>query len=445
MTMDRGTLPTPVPGDEAVPALSLQQNFSWMLVGNLVYRACQWGVMVALAKVGTLEMLGLFALGIAITAPITVFTNMNLRTVQATDARDEYSFREYLSLRLISLPVALLATAAFALLSGYDTTAALAILLIGVAKAIESVSDILFGLFQQRERLDRVSISLMLKGPITLLALTCGVALTQSILWGAAAMAGAYLLLLVAYDIPVAARLQRDRAADAPRRPLLPSVAKLAWLALPLAVVVCLISLNVNIPRYFVKRHLGEASLGVFAAISYLMLVGDQVATALGQAAVPRMAKHLAMGERAAFTRLVLRLLGVAGLVGAAGVAVAALIGRPLLVLLYRPDFAEHGAVLTWLMAASGLLLVSNVFGTAVTAMRAFRIQMPLHALFVTTMALLCLALVPRWHMVGAAGAVFCNCLLMCVVYGAIMILKLRQMPNAPAHGKASAEVPNAS
>jgi len=52
----------------------LRVNFSWTLVGNIVYAGCQWGMLTVLAKIGTTEMVGQFALGLAITAPVFMFS-----------------------------------------------------------------------------------------------------------------------------------------------------------------------------------------------------------------------------------------------------------------------------------------------------------------------------------------------------------------------------------
>jgi polysaccharide biosynthesis protein PslG len=39
--------------------LTLRRNFSWTFIGNVVYTACQWGMLVVLAKLGSSEMRGL--------------------------------------------------------------------------------------------------------------------------------------------------------------------------------------------------------------------------------------------------------------------------------------------------------------------------------------------------------------------------------------------------
>ena len=90
----------------SIPRLSLRKNFSWTLAGNIIYAACQWGMLIILAKLGSAEMVGQFALGLAITAPIIMFADLNLRHVQATDAQEEYHFRDYLGLRLITTSLA---------------------------------------------------------------------------------------------------------------------------------------------------------------------------------------------------------------------------------------------------------------------------------------------------------------------------------------------------
>src|SRR3954465_14084130 len=77
-------------------ALSLRANFSWTFAGNVVYAGCQWGMLMVLAKVGNPLMVGQDALGLAVTAPVVMLSNLQLRGVLATDARDTHRFNTYL-------------------------------------------------------------------------------------------------------------------------------------------------------------------------------------------------------------------------------------------------------------------------------------------------------------------------------------------------------------
>src|SRR5829696_3532430 len=181
--------------------LTLRRNFSWTLVGNVIYTACQWAMLVVLAKLGSPEMVGQFALGLAITAPVMMFSNLSLRSVQATDVEHEYLFGQYLSLRLTTTILALMVITGIVFIVGYRWETALLILTIGVAKGFESLSDICYGLLQQHEQMNRIAKSMITKGSLSLVALGAGIYFTGSILWGAAGLVVAWVLVLVSYDI----------------------------------------------------------------------------------------------------------------------------------------------------------------------------------------------------------------------------------------------------
>jgi O-antigen/teichoic acid export membrane protein len=402
----------------AAPALSLRRNFSWTLLGNIIYAGCQWAMLVVLAKLGTAEMVGQFALALALTAPVTLFASLKLRTIQATDARGEYRFADYFGLRLITTALALLVTVGIVLAGRYRPDTAWVILVMGLAKAVESFSDLFYGLLQQHERMDRIAQSMAIKGILSLAALGLGVYLTHTVLWGVVGLTAAWTVVLVSYDLPNGAAIIRpphDACAPGYSRvgfgPALQPrwdaaiLVRLATSALPLGLVVMLDSLYTNVPRYFIEHRLGESELGIFAAIGYLMFVGSTIINALGQSASPRLAKYYAAGDQTAFDALLLRIIGLGGALGATGVLLAMAAGHQVLTFLYRPEYARHADVFVWLMAAAGLQYAYVFLGTAVNAMRRFTIQLPIQALSLLVTLFLCLCLVSGHGLKGAAWA----------------------------------------
>jgi O-antigen/teichoic acid export membrane protein len=404
-------------------------------------------MLVVLAKLGSPEMVGQFALGLAITAPVIMFANLALRAVQATDVRREYLFGDYLGLRLITTALALLVIMGIVLVSGYRWETMLVILTVGVAKAFEAISDVFYGLLQQRERMDRIAKSMMIKGPLSLVALSVGVYLMGSVFWGAVGLVIAWASILVGYDfrsgalmlkpLPQLGGLAPDEVnQEAVLRPRweVSTLARLAWLALPLGMVMMLISLNANIPRYFVEWYLGERELGIFAAIAYLQRVGTTVVGALGQSASPRLATHYAVGNSRAFRALLLKLAGIGALLGAAGVLVALVAGREILTLLYRPEYAQRD-LFVWLMVAAGIAYVASFLGYGMTAARYFRVQVPLFACVAGTAALACLWLVPSGGLHGAATALIIAAVAQASVSLVIVVHALRVLYKQTGEG----------
>jgi O-antigen/teichoic acid export membrane protein len=375
----------PIPaGDGAQQAIgmSLRSNFVWTLFGNVAYGACQWGVLIVLAKLGSPEAVGQFSLGLAVTAPVMLFANLQLSAVQATDAMREYRFGHYLALRLMTTGLALAVIAGIVWWAGYGGVTAAVILAVGVAKASESLSDVFHGLMQQRGRMERVARSQVIKGVLSVLAMAGGIYWADGVIGGAIALALSWGLLLVLYDLHSPAWL--EKVSTEPRQKMAapftlcwewPALGQLAWLALPLGIVAVFFALSTNIPRYFVEQRLGKAQLGIFAAMAYVTVIGVTISNAVGQAAAPRLAHFYASGDVQGFRFLVLKLAGFAALLGAAGVLVAFFFGRPLLTLLYRPEYAEHSDVFIGVMTGAGLWCIATMFIYSATASRRNRSQ----------------------------------------------------------------------
>lgn len=412
-----------------IKPLTLRRNFSWTFAGNLVYAASQWGMLVVLAKLGNPEMVGQFTLGLAVTAPVLMFTNLNLRVVQATDAKHQFVFGDYLGLRLISTGLALPIVVGITFAAGYRWETSLVILVVGLAKAFESVSDVFYGLFQQHERMDRIAVSMMIKGPLSLLLVGMGVYLAGSVSWGVVGLAVAWAVVLIGYDIRSGTlMLNTPLPTQGEARASGAVVLGLVWLALPLGFVMMLISLNTNIPRYFIERYLGERELGVFAAISYLMVAGGMVVSALGQSSSPRLAKYYAAGNSVAFRNLLLKLVGIGVLLGGAGILVALVAGQQILSLVYRPEYAEYADLFVWLMVAAGIGYVSSFLGYGMTAARYFRIQMPICALGTSISVIACFWLIPSSGLRGAAIALIITAIVQVGISLGVLIYALNRL-----------------
>src|ERR1044072_2485488 len=93
--------------------------------------------------------------------PVITLANLHLRVIEATDARNDYPFRVYFSVRLLTTTLALVAIAMIALASGCRRSALALILAVALAKAFEAVSDLVFGLLQKEENLVRVATSML--------------------------------------------------------------------------------------------------------------------------------------------------------------------------------------------------------------------------------------------------------------------------------------------
>jgi O-antigen/teichoic acid export membrane protein len=412
---------------------SLRWNFSWTFVGNVVYSACQWGILVLLAKIGNPEMVGKYGLAMAIATPVLALSSLQLRAVLTTDVKEKIHFGEYLGFRLLTTVLSLLVIAGIALRSPRASMAV--ILVIGVAQAIEMLSDLYWGRMQFYDNMDRIAKSMIVRGVLGLGALGAGVYLTHRVIWGVLGLTLARAAVLLGYDVTKRSQLlprNVSSSSEAVRilavgyEPLRPrwSIAvqsELFRTSITLGVIAMLVSLLPNIPRYFLVGSLGERALGIFTATAFLVSTGNLIMNAMGQAAFVRLAKHYGDGDVRGFKLLLAKLLGIGAMLGLGGVAVSVLFGKVLLTLLYRPEYAEHTDVLVAMMVGGGLSYLSGLMGSAVTSTRCFTQQIPLLAIAAASTAVASKFLVPSYGLLGAAFAVIITSTVMCA--GEVILL----------------------
>lgn len=417
--------------------VSLRQNFVWSVGGNVGYLATQWGIMALLAKEQGAESVGVYAFGLAVTAPLMVFASMHLRLLQGTDAQERFSFSDYLGLRLLTVLFSMVLLLMICILSPFSRETQLVIGIIGLIKAIDLISDASYGLWQHKERMELIFISRVSNGVVSLLSFAFMLFVFDSMVWGLAVSAGISLLTLLTFNVYWVWRLRSDHHLSNPGRiqqklnSVLTSITpRWSWMALremismglPLAIAASLLSLDTSLPRFIVQHELGEAALGIFSALAYTMLVGSTLVDALGNATSPRLAAYFTQGQHDEFRSLLLKLLGM-GVMGTVVIAVTVqLYGEELISLIYTEAFAAEKTLLLLLTVATGVQFVGTILGFGMTVTRNLKTQAWLQAIALCVGLAIYLPLTKQFGLNGVGVAAIA--IAVCRTIGAIVFTK---------------------
>lgn len=386
---------------QSLPELSRRASFGWTLAGRIIYGAAQWGTLVVVAKLGSVTDVGRFSLGLAVTAPVMVFCNMHLRNLYATDATGRFGWATYAQVRCITALVGLLVCAVMAA-SLYQGAAAWVIGGVALAKAIEMLEDLRYGVFQRFGRMDGFSTSLILRAFAGLGVLAAIMVTTEDLRLAVVGMAAAWLGVWILHDRPradalLAARAQSLEPKGQPRA--------LVMMALPMGLMWLVDSLNQNIPRYVVEANLGEELLGFYVPMTYVVTVGSAFVFALGAPLAPRLARYVVDQNAAAFAKMSLALFGLAVALGGAGIVVAATVGDLFLSLAYAESFATYQSEFVWIMIGGAMHFVLALSMYALTAARLLKTQALVYLAAALTTAGAALSWVPCGGLMGAAKA----------------------------------------
>lgn len=402
-----GSAMEPSTGTIARP-LSFRANVSWSFFGTLAHAGCRWLGLVVLARLGGAETVGTLALATAIASPIFALTNLQLRQIQATDASGRFSFSTVFGLRLLTSALALGGVGLYAALASARSELVWVLWFVALAQGFESLSEVIYGRLQRNERLDRVARSMAAHGFSGIVALGVGYFATQNLVVAAAGMAAGSLATFLFLDLPSLGAVGGAEGGRGALRPRLPKAELLPLLrsALPLGGTMMLVSLNGQIPRFFLEGSAGRTVLGVFAALHQLVAVGNLVISAIATAASPRLANYAHRGDRAAFRALSAKLYALIAAISAGGILLSLVAGEYILLRVFGPEFADHADVLVLLAVAGSVGFACTVPGYGLTAVGAHGIQLPLFCLVTAVSALLSAILIPAHGLHGAAYAI---------------------------------------
>lgn len=431
---------------------SLQKNTLWLTAATVIYTGCQWLTIVFLSRFHDRSALGYYALAGAIVTPFFALTNLQLRYLLCSDAKREYSFGNYLALRTATVVASLCAAAVWSAL--YRPEILLVVVALAISRGGDALSDIAYGFLQANERIDRISLSLMLQGPIQLVLFAFVTAITGSLLLGVAAAAIVSWAVFLIFDraslriVGHGTEKLWHQIAPAIRLPSadLAKLRTLLWLGLPMGLVLGMNSLIGNLPRYFLASGGGEEVVGTFSALFYMTLPGGLVVAAYCDSACTRLAQWGADEKFGHVWRLVGGLTAVAGLIGLTGWVVVYLAGSSVVSLCYGARYAKYNDSLLWLMAGAGFMYVSTVLGYAVTSLREFRSQVPFRFIHLLVIAGVCWYWIPRQGLIGAAKSIFVSSIVFAAAMAGLLLIVIRKRtsqihPSACARPVVPAEI----
>jgi len=360
-----------------------------------------------MAKVLPAAEVGHYLLGLAVTAPVVLFSMCQLRAVYVTDVQNKHGFEDVLGARLVSNFVAVLIVSIILLiLAGkYSFDVYIVILIIALNKVVEATSDIAYGVMQKHDRLDKVAQSMILRNLGGCMFLAVVIKVSGSLLLGVASIGIWWLGILLFFDRRIVFGFTNFTARFCSK-----AILPIFSLGLPLGIVMGILSINSNVTRYFVQGYLGSENLAYFGAMAYVVVGASRAAMSLGQSASAPLSRYY-HENRHAYVRLLQKILMITLVLGICIVLFGVCFGKKFLSLVYTPEYAERQDVFVWLLLAAGATMIASMLGYGMTAARRFKSQIPVFILSCGVSILASWLLIPRYEMKGAAWAMLAGTL----------------------------------
>ena len=406
------------------PPRSTSRNFRSIFIGRLFSALSIWLALVALTKMSDPATVGLYALAQALCIPIAEVSKMSLREIRSADTKGDFQFGDYMGMRLLATLIGFALMVAAGMIQS-DSVAMLAVIVLyGLARCSELISDMIYGIFQAHERMEYIGWSLCILGPLSLAMLVLGYWLTGSLAVAVLGQFTAHLAVLCFYDLPLGRWRASVRSDQFNPRWNRSALSGLARRTLPLTFASVLIIVALYVPRVTVEHHLGLTGLGLFAAILALSMAPDRLVNALGVAASVRLAVNYSSGQTREYIRLLSKLTAGVAICGSVALGICIVAGEGILRFVYTDVYAEEYQLLIWLVAASALRSIANVLRYGVVATRRFWWIGLQNGVAAVVAVVGCVSLIPAFGLSGAGAT-------MVLVFAAQLFIALIALTQA--------------
>lgn len=387
-------------------ALTLKQNMFWNMLGSAVGLACQWAISILVVRLAPdLNSAGLYSLAMSVYGIFSPIAQFGMYTYIITDVDNQNSIGEYISLSILTGFAAILLTFSYALATCRPNSWAI-IFSFAVYKGIATVIDILHAADQKSHRMDYIGISLALQGLLSLGCFTAVYLFTRNLTYSIMTMGACTLAIGLIYDLPRTRSLHHIQAGISLNK------AKAILCSCSLIVLSCVLNgAFASLPRQFLSKELGDATLGIYASIATPVAIVQVGSTYIYNPIIGYFAESFHSGNRKKFDQLVKStVIGIIiiGLIAFLGVA---LLGRPLLTLLYGNEVASHSTVMLPLIISSVLLGVSGFLSNLLVAVRSLPIMLIGSGVSFAIVVASTTACINQFGMDGATFALMAGCL----------------------------------
>ena len=360
-----------------------RSSFLWNLLSAATNSFQTMLLLIFITRFGTDADSASFVMAYAAANLLFNIGKYGVRQFQVTDSVGQYSFRDYLSARLVSLALMAAGVVVYLIFGfafrEYTVTKAAVVFLICVYKGVEAAEDVFHGRMQQQGRLDVAGRILFIRIFSFILSYAVLFVFTRNIVLTTAVSTALVTVLALVLNRSVWDSF-RDAAVSAPKtRQLLRACAPLC-LSMLLSMYLC------NAPKYIIDGRVSDALQTQYGIILMPVFVLALLGTFIYQPELRSIGEARKEKQIASLRKKIIRLALLTVAITVPVVAAGTFLGIPVLEFVYKKPLAFLRPQLILLILCGGMIALINLFGMVLIA---FRRQRSLTAVYLFSSAVL--------------------------------------------------------
>lgn len=340
-------------------------KYIWFTMGTACFALATLVMTIVISRLLGETQAGMFSVGLSIAQWLVTIAYFEIRTFQVTDVRNEYSFKYYLTLRILMCIITFLASIVYVVFNNYDIQKVIIILLVCLYKISDSIADTFEGEFQKEDRIDISGKSEFYRVFFSILVLVIAVAVSKNLILSLIIMNVVAYGMIVLLDISIAVKRVSVRMTGDMKR-----LWELVKMCIPLAVSTFLSTYIVNSSKLSVDRVLGDEAQLYYTAVFMPNMVINLFSGIIFKPMQTAMAVNYYEKKYKNFWHIISKMiLIITGFTFVCEVG-AYILGIPVLSCLYGVNLKEYKLTLLLLLLCGGINAINIIFYYVLAIMR---------------------------------------------------------------------------
>ncbi|MBO5472326.1 MAG: lipopolysaccharide biosynthesis protein [Lachnospiraceae bacterium] len=411
-----------------------KQDYVWNTAAGLINAAEAVIMSMIVTRITGLADAGMLTMAFAVGNLIMPIGKFGIRNYQVTDIDNIFSFSIYLKARMVTVTMMLIAIAGyisyafFELQYGKEKIGI--ILAICMIYVVEAAEDVFWGYYQRQGHLYAGAKMFCFRwlGILIIFPISLYISKSLSKALMICFMVSFILFVIILYVSYPNICSDEDRHLKLfLTKSDLPIVGRLLKIAFPLFGISFLSFYVNNAPKYAIDACLSDEIQACYGFVAMPVFVIGLLNGFIYQPTLVLMAAEWEQKQYLKFGKRIIRQLLLISVILAVCLAGAYVLGIPVLSWLYHTDLTDYKAELLILLVAGTFLAISGYLSVVLTVMRCQKDLLWPYCLVAVTAAIVLKKTVSQYGTLGAAVCYMLLMLLLCLIYGGILIVRLKR------------------
>ena len=399
--------------------------YIWNIAGSLANALFSVVILMLVTRSLEENQTDIFSIAWSISQLMIIIGTFQIRTYQATDIKGKYSFKQYLLFRVLTIVLMLVSSLLYVWFKGYDLYKSGIVFIMCVIRAIEALSDVYEGWFQQKERLDLAGKVITYRVIISTVVFGASLVITGNLFVSCILLTLCYLGTFLLYNIRYSAQVP-EMCLDQKGSRQCKWISNIFIEGLPIFINAFLTMSTMNAPKMAIDTAIETGAMGggVQTAFNILFMPASfiNLAYIVFRPMITKMAIAWNQGKEKVLISILIKIetcllgVGVVILVG------AALLGIPILSIFYGVDLSDYNTHLLVVIIGGCFYTFSSVFDNALVAMRKQNILVISYIITWVYIQIVANKMVQYWGIMGASMA-YATAMLVFLLFTMIIFL----------------------